>query len=148
MSLVLPGAFSLRTSFTHTDARFDDYAVTSGGTTTVYDGNRVPGVAANRADATLSFQPRTFFIDWDTRASSSIPVNDANTERSPSYVIHGIRLGAREVRAGALRFAPHLAVMNLFDAEYNTSVVVNAFGGRFYEPGPPRSVYGGLVIRF
>ena len=148
MSLFLPRAFSLRTSFTHTDARFDDYVVTSGGTTTVYDGNRVPGVAMNRADATLSFQPRRFFIDWDTRASSSIPVNDANTERSPSYVIHGIRAGARDIPAAGLRLAPHIGVMNLFDAEYNTSVVVNAFGGRFYEPGPPRSVYGGVVIRF
>jgi iron complex outermembrane receptor protein len=147
-SLVLPGAFTLRASFTHTDARFDDYAVTSGGTTTVFDGNRVPGVAANRADATLSFQPRRIFIDWDTRASSAIPVNDANTERSPSYVTHGVRVGAREIRAGALRFDPHLGVMNLFDAEYNTSVVVNAFGGRFYEPGPPRSVHGGLTLRF
>jgi iron complex outermembrane receptor protein len=148
MSLFLPWDFSLRASYTHTDARFDDYAVTSGGTTTVYDDNRVPGVAMNRADATLSFQPRNVFLDWDTRASSSIPVNDANTERSPAYVIHGVRAGAREIRAGALRFAPHLGVMNLFDAEYNTSVVVNAFGGRFYEPGPPRSVYGGMTIRF
>lgn len=148
MSLFLPWSFSLRAAFTHTDARFDEYAVTSGGTTTVYDDNRVPGVAMNRADATLSFQPRNVFLDWETRASSSIPVNDANTERSPSYVIHGVRAGAREIRAGALRFAPHLGVMNLFDAEYNTSVVVNAFGGRFYEPGPPRSVYGGLAIRF
>ena len=29
-----------------------------------------------------------------------------------------------------------------------TSVVVNAFGGRFYEPGPPRSFYGGMVVKF
>ena len=147
-SLFLPRRFMLRASFTHTDARFDDYAVTSGGTTTVFDGNRVPGVAANRADATLSFQPRNVFMDWDTRASSSIPVNDANTERSPSYVIHGIRAGVREIPAGAVRLSPHIGVMNLFDAEYNTSVVVNAFGGRFFEPGPPRSVYGGVEISF
>lgn len=147
-SLVLPRGFLLRASFTHTDARFADYEVTSGGATTVYDGNRVPGVAANRADATLSFQPRNVFLDWDTRASSSIPVNDANTERSPAYVLHGIRAGVRELSAGSMRFAPHLGVMNLFDAEYNTSVVVNAFGGRFYEPGPPRSIYGGMAIRF
>lgn len=148
LSLVLPRDLSLRASFTHTDARFDEYAVTSGGTTTVFNDNRVPGVAMNRADATLSFQPRNVFIDWETRASSSIPVNDANTESSPSYVIHGVRLGAREIGAGTVRFAPHIGIMNLFDADYDTSVVVNAFGGRFYEPGPPRSIYGGVEIRF
>jgi iron complex outermembrane receptor protein len=75
-------------------------------------------------------------------------VNDANTERSPSYVVHGLRVGARELRLGATELSPHVGVLNLFDREYNTSVVVNAFGGRYYEPGPPRSVYGGVSVRF
>jgi iron complex outermembrane recepter protein len=147
-ALALPARLSVRASFTHTEARFVDYAVTSGATTTVYDGNAVPGVAPNRADATLSYQPWRLFFDWDTRASSATPVNDANTERSPSYVIHGVRAGVRAIRAGTMSFAPHIGLMNLFDRDYNTSVVVNAFGGRFYEPGPPRSVYGGLVATF
>ena len=147
-SLVLPRSLALRASYTHTNARFYEYSVTTGAGTTVYDGNQVPGVAPNRLDATLSFQPRRFFMDWDTRASSAIPVNDANSERSPSYVIHGMRVGARDIAAAALRIAPHVGVMNLFDRDYNTSVVVNAFGGRFYEPGPPRSFYGGMVLKF
>ncbi len=148
MSLALPWSLGLRGSFTHTDARFLSYVVTSGATTTVFDGKRVPGVAANRGDATLSFRPRKLFADFETRALSSIPVNDANTERSPSSVVHSLRLGVRDVRAGALILDPHLGVLNLFDREYNTSVVVNAFGQRFYEPGPPRSVYGGVRARF
>jgi len=45
-------------------------------------------------------------------------------------------------------FQPYLGVLNAFDRDYNTSVVVNANGGRFYEPGPPRSLYGGLVAKF
>jgi iron complex outermembrane receptor protein len=147
-SVALPARLSLRASFAHTDARFDRYSVTTGGTTTTYDGKRVPGVAANRADATLSFQPARLFVDLETRASSSVPVNDANTERSPSYVVHGLRVGARDLRLGATELSPHVGVLNLFDREYNTSVVVNAFGGRYYEPGPPRSVYGGVTVRF
>jgi iron complex outermembrane receptor protein len=147
-SLALPARLTLRASFAHTDARFDRYAVTSGGTTATYDGKRVPGVAANRADATLSFQSARLFVDLETRASSSVPVNDDNTERSPSYVVHGLRVGARDLRLGAVELAPHVGVLNLFDREYNTSVVVNAFGGRYYEPGPPRSVYGGVSARF
>lgn len=148
VSLTFPWNLSVRGSFTHTDARFVHYAVTTGPNTTVFDGKRVPGVAANRGDATLSFRPRKIFADYETRALSTIPVNDANTERSPSSVVHSVRVGVRDVRAGALIFEPHLGVMNLFDRDYNTSVVVNAFGGRFYEPGPPRSFYGGLSARF
>jgi iron complex outermembrane receptor protein len=147
-SLVLPWRLTLRGTFTHTDARFVRYVVTTGTTTTVFDGKRVPGVAANRGDVTLSFQPGKAFADFETRALSSIPVNDANTEKSPSSVIHSIRLGVRDVRAGALLLQPHIGVLNLFDRDHNTSVVVNAFGGRFYEPGPPRSLYGGLNFRF
>jgi len=87
-------------------------------------------------------------VDLETRASSSVPVNDANTERSPSSVVHGLRAGVRDLRLGAVHLTPHVGVLNLFDREYNTSVVVNAFGGRYYEPGPPRSVYGGVTARF
>jgi iron complex outermembrane recepter protein len=149
-SLALPARVMLRASFTHTEAVFDEYAVTSGGTTRVFDGKRVPGVAANRADATLTFQPSWLMIDADVRASSSIPVDDANTDRSSGYVLWGLRLGTRPVglgRGGAT-LAPHLGVMNLFDREYNTSVVVNAFGGRYFEPGPGRGVYGGARVSF
>lgn len=147
-SLVLPRGFSLRAAYTHTDAVFREYAVTSGGTTTVYDGNRVPGVAPNRGDVTLSWQSRRVFTDWDTRLYSRVPVNDANSQSSPAYTIHGLRLGLRDLRAGAVILAPHLGVMNLLDVDYNSSVVVNAFGGRFFEPGPPRSVYGGVRAAF
>ncbi|HJQ20575.1 MAG TPA: TonB-dependent receptor [Gemmatimonadaceae bacterium] len=147
-SLALPSSVFLRTAYTYTDARFVHYAVTTGTTTTVYDGLQVPGVARNRGDATLTWQPSRFFVEYETRASSSIAVNDANSERSPSYVIHGARVGLQHVRAGGLQFSPNIGVLNLFDRLYNTSVVVNAFGGRYYEPGPPRSLYAGLDATF
>lgn len=147
-TLVLPRHLSLRGSFTHTDARYVNYAVTTGTSTVVYDGNLVPGVAPNRADATLSFQPAKLFFDFETRVSSSTPVNDANSERAPSYVIHAIRVGARGIRASPIELSPHIGVQNLFDRAYITSVVVNAFGGRYYEPGPPRSLYAGVMLRF
>lgn len=146
--LVFPWNASLRATYAHTDARFDRFSETRNNITTVHDGKRVPGVAANRGDATLSYQPDRFFVDFETRVSSSIPVDNANSQRSPSYVIHGVRAGIRGVRVGAMDFQPHLGVLNAFDRDYNTSVVVNANGGRFYEPGPPRSLYGGMTARF
>ncbi|MEX2152949.1 MAG: TonB-dependent receptor [Gemmatimonadaceae bacterium] len=142
--LVFPWSASLRAAFAHTDARFERFSNFTG----VHDGKRVPGVAANRGDATLSYQPDWFFVDFETRASSSIPVDNANTQRSPSYVIHGFRAGVRSLPVAGLDLRPTIGILNLFDREYNTSVVVNAFGGRFYEPGPPRSLYGGLIARF
>lgn len=143
-----PGHVTVRGAFAHTDARYDRYAVGTGASTIVYDGKRLPGVAANRFDGRLSYESRQVFVDVDARASSSIAVDDANANRSPAYVVWGIRVGLHGRRAGALEISPHVGVMNLFGAEYNSSVVVNAFGGRYYEPGPPRSVYGGVSVRF
>lgn len=147
-SLVLPASLAVRASLTHVDSRFVRFAVTSGGVTQTYDGNRVPGVAHNRADLTLSYQPGRIFLDLDTRTSSSMPVNDANSARSDAYTIVAVRAGLLGIRAGAAELAPHVGILNLFDRPYTTSVVVNAFGGRYYEPGQPRSFYGGATLRF
>ena len=147
-SLVFPLNVALRGAFTHTEARFVSYAVTTGTTTTVYDGKSLPGVAPNRADVTLSWMPSRYFVDWETRAQSRMPVNDANSESAGDYVIHGLRAGLREIAVGPFRFAPNAGVLNLFDRRYMTSVVVNAFGGRYYEPGPPRSAYAGMSAMF
>jgi iron complex outermembrane receptor protein len=37
-------------------------------------------------------------------------------------------------------------VQNLFDRRYTGSVVVNAAGGRFYEPAPERTISVGLSL--
>ena len=149
-SLALPRGFGLRCAYAHTEALFDDYKVTTGTTTNVYDGHYVPGVAPNRGDVTLSAQIRKIFGEAEARFSSGMHVNDANTDtsRTAGYEVYGVRAGLRDLAVGPLTFDPHVGVMNLFDRRYMTSVVVNAFGGRFYEPGPPRSVYGGLIAKF
>lgn len=147
-TLFLPRSLSLRAAYAHTDVRFDDYSVTVGTVTTVFDGKRLPGVAANRADATLRFQPRRAFLEFDSRTQSRVFVNDANSAYADSYFVHGVRAGLTDVRIGDVAFAPHLGVLNLFDRAYITSVTINAFGGRFFEPGPPRSLYGGVTARF
>ena len=41
---------------------------------------------------------------------------------------------------------PYVGIDNLFDERYNSSTIVNGFGGRFYEPSPDREVYVGLTI--
>lgn len=50
------------------------------------------------------------------------------------------------MRAGGARVAPFAGVVNLFDREHNTAVTVNAFGRRYYEPGPGRSFYAGVRL--
>jgi iron complex outermembrane receptor protein len=76
----------------------------------------------------------------------AVPVDDANEHASPAYFLADVRVGFERLRAGTVRAAPYLAVANVFDRRYNTSVVVNAFGRRYYEPGPGRTLEVGMRV--
>ncbi len=41
---------------------------------------------------------------------------------------------------------PFLGIDNLFDERYNSSIITNAFGRRYFEPSPDREFYVGLTI--
>jgi iron complex outermembrane recepter protein len=135
----------LRGSYTYTDAVFQEYTV--GGTDMA--GNRVPGVSPHRADAVLSYGlGTTAFGALEGRYASEMPVNDRNSAHSPAYWLLDARAGLQGVRLGRLELEPFAGLTNLLDREYNTSVIVNAFGGRFFEPGPGRAFFVGSSARF
>lgn len=138
----------LSASAAYTDARFLDYVVDG----VVYDGNRVPGVAPFLAEVEASFTaPSGWFAAVAARAVTRTVVDDANEVSSPGYALLDLRAGH-----GGLPFlAPggwadalevFGGVTNVLDARYNASVTVNAFGGRYYEPGPGRTVYVGVAV--
>ncbi len=132
----------LHGSYSFTNARFVTYAVTSGATTKSYATNRVPGVAPNIASLSLQLgDPSTRFIAVEERYRSNIPVNDANTAFSSASVVTNLR-GSVGYRALSL-FG---GIGNLFGELYNTSVTVNATGGRYFEPAAGRTVYAGVEL--
>ncbi|MDQ3604827.1 MAG: TonB-dependent receptor [Gemmatimonadota bacterium] len=134
-----------RLAYTYIDARFDEYVVEG----TAFNGNRIPGVAPHRLEAGLSYDAADGWLAAiETRHASRMPVNDENTSTafSPSFTVADLRTGWNGVRISGIRATPFVGVTNVFDVDYNTSVVVNAFGGRFYEPGPGRAFYGGMRV--
>ncbi|MCZ6759323.1 MAG: hypothetical protein O7D29_02970, partial [Gemmatimonadetes bacterium] len=72
----------------------------------------------------------------------------ANSAFSPSFVASDLRAGIFGLDIGGLATSPFAAVTNVLDVEYNGSVVVNAFGDRFFEPAPGREVFFGLEVGF
>ncbi|HEX7120618.1 MAG TPA: TonB-dependent receptor [Longimicrobiales bacterium] len=135
--------WTARIAYTLTDARFETYAVGDA----VHDGNRVPGVAPFRFDLALTYRsPAGWFAGVDHRRVSRTPVDDANEAFSARYRVTDLRAGLDRVRFGAVDVAPFAGVSNLFDAEYNAAVTVNAFGGRYFEPAPGRAFYVGARL--
>lgn len=136
---------SARLAYTLTDARFENYVVGD----VVYDDKRVPGLAPHRFDASMTYRsPIGWFVGLDHRRSSRMPVDDGNSAYSPRHHVTDLRAGIDGVRLGAFEASPFAGVTNLFDAEYNASVTVNAFGGRYYEPAPGRAIYLGARLAF
>lgn len=133
-----------RVAYSFTDVRFETYRTEDGS----FDGNRVPGVAPHRFETTIGFLHEGDAFDLTTRYVSKTMVDDANTATSPPYAVTDFRANFTWRRLGGIEVAPFFGVDNLFDREYNTSVVVNAAGGRYFEPGPGRSFFAGLNLRF
>ena len=138
------GGASLRATYSYTDAVFDDYVVDGND----YGGNQIPGLAPHRAEAIASLRvPEGFWGGhWELRAThvSAIAVNDRNTAETDAYQLLDARFESNPGRAfGVLDVTGFMGVTNIFDTLYTASVIVNAFGGRFNEPGPGRSFYFG-----
>lgn len=137
-SVVLTSWLVGRAGYGYTDARYVDYSVGK----ISYAGNEIPGVAPHVATVSIQAgEPNGKFVAIEERAQSSTPVNDANSARSPGYAVTNlrgqIRVGSASVFGGA---------GNIFGRLYNTSVVVNAAGGRYYEPAAGRTIYLGLGL--
>jgi iron complex outermembrane receptor protein len=135
---------SLRTrlAYTRVDGRFDRF--TAGGAD--FDGKRIPGLAPFRVDGRLALVGSTAFAEVRGLYQDAMPVDDANTAESAGYFLADFRMGISGLRAGQVSLSPFLSVSNVLDRTYDTSVVVNAFGSRYYEPGPGRSLALGMRV--
>jgi iron complex outermembrane recepter protein len=110
-------------------------------------GNRLPGIPPHRLDAWLSRTAGVVTMELELEWVDRAPVNDANTAFAPAYAIADVRAARQMAVAGAM-LEPFVAVTNVLDVRYSASVVINAFGGRYHEPGPGRALLLGLRARF
>jgi iron complex outermembrane recepter protein len=131
-----------RAAWSWLDATFLEYS--RGGT--VFDGNRIPGMARYTADAVVRWAPAAGFVETRAQRRGPVPVDDANSGVAPAYTLLDLRGGTRATRMGGVELAPVAGINNLLDRRYVAAVTVNAFGGRFFEPGPARSFYLGLRV--
>jgi iron complex outermembrane recepter protein len=138
----IAGRISGRAAYSYTDARYTDYALADAS----FAGSRIAGVAPHHLQTLLRFSGTKLFLDLESRYQGAVAVNDANSVHSPAYAVHSVRAGLTRVEIARLALAPFLGVDNLLDRAYNSSVVVNAAAGRYFEPGPPRSFYLGADL--
>ena len=72
-------------------------------------------------------------------------VDDTLATRVAGWSQLNLRAGV-DARAGGWIVRPFGGVQNVLDREYVGSVVINAAGGRYYEPAPRRNAYVGVAL--
>lgn len=138
----LGAGFSAALAWTWMQAGFRDYRALDG---TVLSGNRLPGVPKAVLDAGAQWRhPRSGFVAGvEARWNDEVAVDDENSESAAAYTVVNLRAGF-DLRAGRWRIEPFVRVDNVFDRRYTGSVIVNAAGGRYYEPAPQRNWLAGV----
>jgi iron complex outermembrane receptor protein len=138
------GSVRAEASYTAIDSRFRRYVV---GTADLA-GNRMPGVAPHRAELGVTWRNGAgVFAGVDGRAVARTPADDAGSAHSPAHAVLDLRGGIAALRTRTGEATLHAGVSNVLGARYNSSVVVNAFGRRYYEPAPERALHVGMVLR-
>lgn len=135
-------ALSTRASFTHMRAVYDESFVSN--STTIDEGNRIPGIPATMLFTELAYaHPTGVKAAIEGIYRSNVEVHDLNEDRTaPSYAIFNIRITAEQKR-GPWTLGQMIRFDNIFDRGYVGSVVVGDSNGRYYEPGSGAAWYAG-----
>ena len=139
-------SLTLDFAYTYTRARFEDFVNFAG---LDLAGNQIPGVPENSAYIELTWRHDRsgFTTGIESRYADEVFVDDVNSASADSYVVVNFHAGFRQ-RIGSWHFEEFLRVDNVADEDYVGSVVVNAVGGRYFEPAPPRTYMLGFTASY
>ena len=132
-----------RLAYTDVNGEYDAYVTDDDDD---YSGNKIAGLAPRRFDGLLTWEHRAGYIELRGLYQDELTVNDANSAQSPSYFITDLRVGSEDIDVGRFFLSPFVSIQNLGNKDYNASVVPNAFGSRFFEPGPSRTLRFGMGV--
>ena len=111
------------------------------------DGNELPGLPGRRMGASLEAGADLVRGEIRVESVSARWGDDANTGRIEDHVVLDVRFFHTGFTTGMATWRPFVEVRNVLDRRYAASVVVNARGGRWYEPAPGRTLTAGLSVR-
>ena len=128
-----------------------DFDVTYTGSRFVFvvadlDGNRIPGVPDHQLQLALAVERNGLYGRIATDLVSEAYADDTNAATNSGYLVAEVLVGHSDLTVGATQIQPFVKIRNLFDRNYVGSLVVNAFGGRFYEPAAGRTLLFGAGV--
>lgn len=135
-------AVSARAAWSWTRVVFREFAVEGAD----LRGRAVPGVTPHRVEVAVAARGAGGYAEIELRHRSRTAADDANTAFWPAHTVANARVEAPAARLGETLLRAHAGVLNLADRSYVGAIVPNAFGARYYEPGPGRTWYVGVAL--
>ncbi len=111
-----------------------------------FSGRHIPGTPGLRLAGGLEWRlEESWALGVDAARVWRIFADNANAVRSPDFLDVGLRVAyGFDLAAGRLEW--FAGVRNLLDQRFADNLRSNAFGGRYFEPSPPRYIYAGLRL--
>jgi len=132
-------------SYTYLNFEFNDFSIEN----EIFDENDVPGIPDHQIFANILYKSDIgFYGGADLLYASDFFVNDSNSEKNDSYKVLNLRTGFERSFYNKIRLNTFLGLNNILDEKYNSSVRVNAFGDRFFEPAPKFNLFGGFSVKY
>lgn len=134
---------SAEIAYTYSDFEFERFIVDN----IDLKGNKFPGIPMHRWEGRIRYvHPSGVFGQFHVQRVGEFFVNDFNTVTNSAYNFGQLLLGW-ERKHRWLEGSVFIGINNLFNERYNANTRINAAFDRYFEPGPPRNVFGGLRIR-
>ncbi len=140
----LGSASAFQMAYTGSDFVFSDTQLS----TTALGGNRIPGIPVHHIQAALSSMYSGFTGELSVEWVSDMYSDNENETSNDGYVVLDLNMGYTSLYVQGVHVWPFLQVSNLLDAQYIGSLVINAFGGRYFEPSPSRTLQFGVRVDF
>ncbi len=133
---------SINSSYTFSSFKFKHFIDKNNN----FSGNFIPGIPKNMFYTELLYENSSnFFASIDFHHIGKIFTNNKNAISTKGYNLSNIRIGL-EYNLADFIINPFLGISNIFDEDYNSNIRINAFGNRYYEPGPGQSIYFGISV--
>lgn len=129
---------SLNFAHTKADYVFDEFED--------YSGNRIPGLPNSLSFLELIHTNLFgFHTTLNVLSVSDQFTNNANSTVNPDYQTANLII-SKNIMLSRWNLKPYFGIYNLTNEQYNQNVRINAFGGRFFEPAPPKNYYLGFQL--
>ena len=141
-NFMLNDFFTFNTTISLGEYLFDDFKINGND----YSGNKIPGIPNNIKIFEINYiNKSSLLINLRLKNVGNIFANNSNSVKINDFNLLNLKI-SKKINYKDLIIHPFLILNNILETNYYDNIRINAFGGRYYEPGPKSTIFGGVKI--